>query len=325
VKILYGIQSTGNGHISRSAKIVGKLIRSGCMVDILFSGKNSQLPFPHPIKYNFTGLTFFYDGNGEISYWKTWKELKLIQFIKDIDLDLDNYELIISDFEPITAWAAKLQKRKCIGVSNQCSFLSDKTPRPVKKDFIGESILKWMSPVSNPIGLHFESYDDFIFTPIIKESLIQLKSSDKGHYTVYLPTFDIEHILSQVYKIKSTRFDIFTNIKKPHWIGKCHILPIRKDTFDESLRTCHGVISTGGFQTSVESLYLGKKLMVIPTKGQYEQQCNAESLYKLGCNIGDLVDIPEFIEGGKIIKIDWQDSSDKIVDTILSQTFLSNK
>ena len=51
MKILYGIQSTGNGHISRSAKIVNKLIRKGCEVDILFSGKNSQLAFPFPIKY----------------------------------------------------------------------------------------------------------------------------------------------------------------------------------------------------------------------------------------------------------------------------------
>ena len=261
MKILYGIQSTGNGHISRSAKIVNKLIRKGCEVDILFSGKNSQLAFPFPIKYNFTGLTFFYDGSGEISYWKTWKELKIFQFFKDLKLNLDDYDLIISDFEPITAWAAKLQNKKCVGISNQCSYLSNKIPRPKEKDFLGESILKWMAPVSTPIGLHFEKYDDFIFTPIIKESLIQLETSDRGHYTVYLPTFDIEHILSEVYKIKSTRFEIFTQVKKPHWIGKCHVMPIKKDAFDESLRNCHGVISTGGFQTSVESLYLGKKLM----------------------------------------------------------------
>ena len=317
MKILYGIQSTGNGHISRSAKIVNKLIRKGCEVDILFSGKNSQLAFPFPIKYNFTGLTFFYDGNGEISYWKTWKELKIFQFFKDLKLNLDDYDLIISDFEPITAWAAKLQNKKCVGISNQCSYLSNKIPRPKEKDFLGESILKWMAPVSTPIGLHFEKYDDFIFTPIIKESLIQLETSDRGHYTVYLPTFDIEHILSEVYKIKSTKFEIFTQVKKPHWIGKCHVMPIKKDAFDESLRNCHGVISTGGFQTSVESLYLGKKLMVIPTKGQYEQICNAESLKRLGCDVGNLNDIPKFIEGGNKIKIEWEDSSNEIVNRIL--------
>ncbi len=318
MKILYGIQSTGNGHISRSAKIVNKLIRKGFMVDILFSGKNSQLAFPFPIKYNFTGLTFHYDGSGNISYWKTFKDIHIIQFLNDIKLDLTSYDLVISDFEPITAWASKLQKRKCVGISNQCSYISNKVPRPEKKDFLGESILKWMAPVSNPIGLHFEKYDDFIYTPIIKESLMKISTSDKGHYVIYLPTFELENVLSQVYKIKTVRFDIFTHIKKPHWIGKCHVLPIKKDLFDESIRTCHGVISTGGFQTSVESLYLGKKLMVIPTKGQYEQLCNAESLSKMGCDVGLLTDIPKFIDGGKNIKIEWDDPSDEIIKRLLN-------
>lgn len=318
MKILYGIQSTGNGHISRSAKIVNKLIRKGFMVDILFSGKNSQLAFPFPIKYNFTGLTFHYDGSGNISYWKTFKDIHILQFLNDIKLDLKSYDLIISDFEPITAWASKLQKRKCVGISNQCSYISNKVPRPEKKDFLGESILKWMAPVSNPIGLHFEKYDDFIYTPIIKESLMKISTSDKGHYVIYLPTFELENVLSQVYKIKTIRFDIFTHIKKPHWIGKCHVLPIKKDLFDESIRTCHGVISTGGFQTSVESLYLGKKLMVIPTKGQYEQLCNAESLSKMGCDVGLLTDIPKFIDGGKNIKIEWDDPSDEIIERLLN-------
>ncbi len=317
MKILYGIQSTGNGHISRSAKIVHKLFRKGCHVDVLFSGRNSQLNFPFPIKYNFTGLTFHYNGSGEISYWKTWNELKIYQFLKDIKLDLSDYDLIISDFEPITAWASKLKEKRCVGISNQCSFLSKNTPRPDEKSFLGESILKWIAPVSEPIGLHFEKYDDFIFTPIIKESLINIPTTDKGHYTIYLPTYDIEKILSCVYKIKSTKFEIFTHIKKPHWIGKCFIKPINKDLFDESLRTCHGVISTSGFQTSVESLYLGKKLMVIPTKGQYEQLCNAEALKKLGCNVGKITDIIEFIDNGKNIHLDWEDSSDLIIERIL--------
>ena len=58
-------------------------------------------------------------------------------------------------------------------------------------------------------------------------------------------------------------------------------------------------------------------MIVIPTKGQYEQQCNAESLSRLGCNIGDLQDIQKFVEGGKSVKIEWEDSTDKIVDIIL--------
>jgi uncharacterized protein (TIGR00661 family) len=327
VKILYGIQSTGNGHISRSSKIISKLLQRGCSVDILLSGKNSQLPPMHPIKYNLSGLTLFYDGNGKISYWDTCKGLKIIEFFKDLKLNLQDYDLIISDFEPITAWAAKLQGRDCIGISNQCSYLSKKTPRPKKKDLLGEGILKWMAPISHPIGLHFESYDEFIFTPIIKESLINkgIKNLDLGYFTIYLPTYNIENILGHVYKIKSKKFEIFTGVKNPHHIGNCRILPLDRKNFDNSIRNCHGVITNGGFETSVESLYLGKNLMIIPTNGQYEQQCNAQALKGLGCFTGDLSNISEFIKNDNKIKIEWSDSSDKIVNLILSQTFLSKR
>jgi len=109
MKILYGVQSTGNGHITRSSKIVQRLSKSGCRVDIITSGNNSKVNFPFPIKYNLRGLTFYYDGIGQIDYWKTFKQLKLLQLMRDVKLDISSYDLIVSDFEPISAWAAEFQ------------------------------------------------------------------------------------------------------------------------------------------------------------------------------------------------------------------------
>jgi len=318
MRVLYGIQSTGNGHLTRSAKIINRLIRSGCMVDVLLSGNNSQIKFPFPIKWNLKGLTFYYNGKGGINYWKTFKELEINQFLKDIKLDLSNYEVIISDYEPVTAWASKRQGKKCIGISNQCSFLSDKTPRPENRSFFGELLLKKLVPVSHPIGLHFEKYDDFIYTPIIRDNLLKVSTSDEGHYTIYLPTYEIEYLLGELSSIKSTKFEIFCNLKKPIHFKNLYLRPIDKDRFEESIRSCHGVVTSGGFQTSVESLYLGKKLMIVPTLGQYEQSCNAAALEKLGVYSSSIKDITNFVENGKVIKINWEDPTDSIVNRILS-------
>lgn len=318
MRVLYGIQSTGNGHLTRSAKIINRLIKAGCMVHVLTSGNNSQVKFPFPIKWNLRGLTFYYNGKGGINYWKTYNELKISQFLKDIKLDLSDYDTIISDYEPITAWAAKRSGKNCIGISNQCSFLSNKTPRPEQKSMFGEILLKKLVPVTHPIGLHFESYDDFIFTPIIRDNLMKMDLKDLGHYTVYLPTFEIENIFREVIDVRSTKFDVFCDIKKPIHFKNVNVKPIDKDKFEESLRTCHGVITSGGFQTSVESLYLGKKLMIVPTEGQYEQTCNAVALEKMGVMSGGINDVKKFVENGKVIKIDWVDSTDDIVNKILS-------
>ena len=60
------------------------------------------------------------------------------------------------------------------------------------------------------------------------------------------------------------------------------IKPINNDAFIESMINCEGVLCGGGFETPAEALFLKKKLMVIPMKGQYEQQCNAAALETMG-------------------------------------------
>ena len=322
MRILYGVQTTGNGHITRSSKIIYKLIKRGCQVDILFSGSNSSsVKFPFPVKYHLSGFTFLNNGVGEVDYFKTYQNLKFIRFLKDIKLDLSNYDLIISDFEPITAWAARLKERRCIGISNQSSFVSKKTPRPEKKSFIGEGILKWMAPVSDPIGIHFDSYDSFIKTPILKESMFYRSTSNQGHYTVYLPNYKLELIVSELNKFDKFKFEVFDGLGRGYRSKNCMVRPINKETFDGSLRCSQGVITAGGFQTVTESLYLGKKLLVIPTKGQYESECNAFALSRMGVMVGGLSDIASFMENNNIIKVNWTDSSDDIVNIVLNFRF----
>lgn len=318
MKILYGIQSTGNGHITRSSKIIYKLIKYGCEVDVLMSGNNSQVKFSFPIKYQLSGFTFYYTDSGKIDYFKTFYNLRFLQFLKDIKLNVSSYDIVISDFEPITAWACKLREKECIGISNQCSFLSNNTPRPEKKRYLGEFLLKNIAPVSKPIGLHFEKYDDFIFTPIIKEIFTKLPTNDYGYYSVYLPTHNIENLVRNFIDMKGIKFEIYSDVKRDIKFKNCIIKKIQKDSFEESLRNCHGVITAGGFQTPSEALYLGKKLMVIPIEGQYEQECNAESLKRMGVFTGDINNIHQFIFDSNLVKVNWKDSSDEIVKIILS-------
>lgn len=318
MKILYGVQCTGNGHITRSSKIIRELSKSGCRVDVVTSGNNSKVNLPFPIKYNFKGLTFYYDGNGKIDYWKTFYDLNLIKLFKDIKLDISNYDLIITDFEPITAWSAKLSGKNSIGISNQYSFLSKETPRPSKKSFIGEFLLENLAPVKNPIGIHFEKYDEFIKTPILRENIYSMQIQNKGHYTVYLSNWTTENLM-KYFKDIDTKFEIFTNIKKPTRYKNCFFKPIEKTLFDVSLKNCQGIITAGGFQTCSEALYLNKELFVIPIENQYEQMCNAEALKRLGVKVGNLEMINTLINLPKTQKIiQWDDPTNEIINEILN-------
>lgn len=166
---------------------------------------------------------------------------------------------------------------------HQASFMSARTPRPSKKSIFGEWILKKYAPATRYVGLHFDKYDNFIFPPVIKSSFIQARPQDNGHITVYLPAYQTECIKGILQSIDPIEVHWFVKeIKKPQKEGNIHYFPVDQKFFNESLLFCHGLLTGGGFETPAEALYLRKKLLTIPIEGQYEQQCNAAALEKMG-------------------------------------------
>ena len=115
LKILYGIQCTGNGHLSRSKEIIKYLQENYSdkieTIDVCLSGNFSQIDTSDlNVKYKFEGLGFNMD-NGQISIWKTLVDLKLWGFFKSVFVpQIKDYDIIISDFEPVTCWAGIIRR-----------------------------------------------------------------------------------------------------------------------------------------------------------------------------------------------------------------------
>ena len=63
MKILYAIQGTGNGHLSRARDIIPILPKKGDL-DILVSGSQVDVQLPYHVKYMFTGLSFVFGKAG---------------------------------------------------------------------------------------------------------------------------------------------------------------------------------------------------------------------------------------------------------------------
>ena len=283
MKILYSVQATGNGHISRAMEILPYLEKYG-QVDIFLSGANSTLSLDLPIKYRSKGLCIFYNSRGGLSYLDTATHFAPFRMFREVrELPVEKYDLILNDFESITAMACALKKIPSVNFGHQASFKSSKTPRPEKRDSLGEWILQHYAKASQYIGLHFESYDDFILPPVIKKSILEAAPVDKGHITVYLSSFADHALLNHLLPLKDFRFQVFSKeVKPPVTVENIEFMPVDRKAFSKSMIGCHGIITGAGFETPAESLWLGKKLMVIPIGGQYEQDCNAAALKRMG-------------------------------------------
>ena len=292
MKILYAVQATGNGHISRASEILPLLQKYGD-VDIMLSGNNAHLPVNLPVKYKSKGLSLFYQSGGGLHYYRMLKQLNPFRIWNDIkQLPVDQYDLVINDFDLITAMACKFKGAFSIQFGHQASFNYTETPRPAKKSMIGEWVLKNFAPAKLNIGLHFKPYHSNILPPIIKEHIRQAQPSNQGHITIYLAQYGHEEIYKQVKSLTHLKFHIFSSgIKEKKTVHNCLFFPLGKESFSHSMIHAKGIITGGGFETPAEALYLGKKIMVIPIKGQYEQDCNAAALKEFGAEVINEIDI----------------------------------
>lgn len=290
MKILYAVQATGNGHISRAMELMPFLQQYG-EVDVFLSGSNSNLQPDLPVKFRSNGLSLFYGNTGGLDYWRMWKELDLRRIWKEAkELPVEKYDLVINDFDSITSMACKLKKIKSIGFGHQASFQSALTPRNNKKDLAGEIVLKHYATASAYIGLHFASYDDFIYPPVIKEEVLKADPTDQGHVTVYLSHYSDEVVIHALQKIKDVRFEVFSKkVKSVTTLANVKLFPISNTGFTQSMIHSKGVITGAGFETPAEALYLGKQLLCLPIRGQYEQLCNAAALKDFGVTIIDKI------------------------------------
>tara|TARA_R110000765_G_scaffold84129_3_gene162955 strand:+ start:5635 stop:6633 length:999 start_codon:yes stop_codon:yes gene_type:complete len=328
MKVLYAIQGTGNGHLSRARDVIPALLKQNITLDILVSGIQADIQLPYPVKYQLKGLSFIFGKKGGVDMWKTYYKANSHRLQREVkSIPVEEYDLIINDFEPITAWACKLKHKPCFSFSHQAAVLSPKAPKPKKKDPLGKWILNNYAPTSHQFGLHFKAYESGIFTPIIRKD-IRLAEITKGeHYTVYLPSYSDEKLLKFLSKMKDVRWEVFSKHNKKEHINKnIHIKPITNEAFVKSMATSKGILCGAGFETPAESLFMKKKLLVIPMKGQYEQQCNAAVLAEMGVAVikslknKHLDTLQQWLDTDTIIKVDYPDITDKIVSQLLKKS-----
>ncbi len=326
MKILYAIQGTGNGHLSRARDIIPILQKKG-ELDILVSGIQADVALPYPVKYTFRGLSFIFGKKGGIDLLATYRKSNLKKLYAEIkSLPIETYDLVINDFEPVSAWACKIKHQQCIGLSHQAAVSNAKSPKPKKKDLLGKTILLQYAPVTQSYGFHFSAYDKNIFTPVIRSQVRNAVPKNDAHYTVYLPAYDDEHIIKVLSEVKNIEWQVFSKHSSKEYRQKnVHIRPVNNDAFIESFINCTGVLCGAGFETPAEAIFLKKKLMVIPMKGQYEQQCNAVALEQLSVPVikslkkKHLDKIKAWTTSKTIVSINYPDITEKIIDDLIAK------
>lgn len=324
MKILYAIQGTGNGHLSRAMDIIPCLQKHG-QVDILVSGIQGDIKLSFPIKYQLRGMSFIFGKKGGVNLWKTLAKAHLRKFIKDYSsLPVEEYNLVISDFEPVSAWACYFKNKACVALSHQAAVLNENYAIPDSVDRIGKLILEQYAPASFKYGFHFSGDNENIYTPVIRQQVRQHQITDEGHYTVYLPSYDDKLLIKRLSVFPDIKWQVFSkhNYRKTVY-RNITIQPVNNEKFTASMASSSGVLCGAGFETPAEALFLKKKLLVIPMKNQYEQHLNAAALKDLGVPVIKSLKpkheeaLNNWLTSGFTIPVNYPDITQEIINGIV--------
>jgi len=324
MKILYGVQGTGNGHISRARAMAPALAEHGLEVDYLFSGRPADRYFDMAPFGDFrlrNGLTFVVK-NGRIDRINTIKKSGFGCFVKEVrNLDVSSYDLVLTDFEPVTAWAAKIAQKRCIGISRQYAFCYD---IPKVPSGIGQLVFSYYAPAQTKLGCHWDSFGEPILPPIIETNPFP-RTVEEDLVLVYLPFENLSSLVAVLNRLPATRFEVYhpEAIEDSH----CHNVKVFKparQTFQQSMARCSGIIGNAGFELASEALHMGCPLLVKPLKGQVEQLSNVMNLKLLG--LADSIDevdvesVSVWLRNKKSVQVLYPDVARELASWIASES-----
>ncbi len=320
MKIFYGVQGTGNGHITRARVMAKELFKAGFEVVFQFTGRPADKYFDMEIFDGYqvrTGLTFNTQ-KGQVSYLKTARDVKAMTFLRDIkELDLTSYDLIVCDFEPVTAWAAKRQGKKVLGVGHQYAF-NYSIPRS-GADLIAVQVMKHFAPADIGIGLHWHHFGQPILPPIIETPELPTKIQ-KNKIVVYLPFEDQTEVIKYLAPFENYNFHLYSPqpVASKYEFIQCN--PLSRDGFQRDLYDCAGIISNAGFELASEALQLGKKILAKPLHQQMEQISNSLALKELGYGHTmtdmDISVIEHWLHDSRTVQVTYPNISKLLVDWI---------
>lgn len=329
LRILYGVQATGQGHITRARSLGPALLARGAKVDFLFSGRSKEKLFSMEEFGDFDvrrGLTFYFN-DGHISPYQTLIKNNIGTWIKDVrELNVGQYDLVITDYEPITAWAAKLRNKPSIGIGHQYAFYHD---IPME-GFSSLSLIsmRYFAPAKTCLGIHWDHFNFPIIPPMVPLPDISKKTVPKK-IVVYLYFEDQQKLANILKNLPDYQFYIYSpDTKTPSHDGNLFFNPA-SEKFKEDVESCEGVICGAGFELPTEVIHLGKKLLVKAMKGQPEQASNALAIQQLGLGMSmDKLDedkISEWLDSGPSKRILFPDTAQDVADWILKRDWSGTK
>jgi len=304
--IYYGVNGEGRGHATRARAIVEGLrhrhrvivYANGCAKDMLapiYQGSDVEVR-------TIPGVRFRYNTHNKLSLVKSLRHatpylLSLDSHVATIqrDMDRDQPEMVITDFEPTTGRAAARSGVPFLSVNHQHFLMSyDLSGLPWRL----RAYAAFLSPFVNLFysGQSATIVSSFFFPPLrkgyehvvqvgtmMRPEVVQARPVRGRHLVAYLRRFATPQLLDAL-DGAGCEVRVY-GLGKQESRGNLVFKDIDVFGFVEDLATSRGLVCTAGNQLVGEALYLNKPVLSMPEPGNQEQEINGTFLARTGCGV----------------------------------------
>jgi uncharacterized protein (TIGR00661 family) len=317
VKYLFIVQGEGRGHMTQAVTLQNLLLKNGHEICVVLVGKSPRRVIPQFFHDNiktqvltYNSPNFLVDKKGKgirifptITYnlRHAFKFFKSIGFIRKQvkkhkpDIIINFYELLGGLFYLIFS---PRPTHICIGHQFLVFHKDFEFPPGHQTDlFLFKLNTRFASfRAHHRLALSFRKMDDiprkkiYVVPPLLRKEVLDMKPGKKDYILAYILNDGYRSEISNWQKkYPDTVIHFFSDGRQD--IEQEEIQPnlfwhrIDAEKFMQYMKDCAAFASTAGFESICEAMYLGKPVLMVPTGGHFEQQCNAIDAKKAGAGI----------------------------------------
>jgi uncharacterized protein (TIGR00661 family) len=322
---VFAVQGEGRGHLTQAIATYEMLIRKGHTVKAVLIGSSSRREIPAFVKERIKAPIISYQSpnfvtdkeNKSIKIGKSvlfnllrWKVYKnSIATIKEV-LQQHKPDVLLNFYEPLIGLGSffKPMHANIVSVAHQFIYLHPEFQFPKGGNQSDKLAIKQYTKLTAKgsvklIALSFyplqqQEYKNIIISPpLLRKEVAEQELYEGNHLLVYLLNSGyMQDIINWNKANPQTQIHCFTDSAtvKGKWQYSdtlCfHSLDDKK--FLRYMAGAKALVTTAGFETVCEAMYMGKPVLMVPVKGHFEQWCNARDGAKAGAGIyADVFDL----------------------------------
>lgn len=312
MRIVYGVQSTGRGHLARFLGLKPLFDQDRHELLIIVTGVHEPPDYFFSAVGSsrverFRGLPMIEDGVGGVSKRRTVNAFgrhlpRLVESMRRAHVQIGKFnpDVIVSDFDPITGSPLVAPGVLKIGIGHQLvlSHPDIEQVSGLKVERLSAQLVTalFTSGVDVRLGCHFYPSPKCL-PPILRPELLSVVPENRGHLVVYHSFRGLlGPVLAYARRHPERPIHVYGYSSRP-WGAPSNVrFETNPGRFLDDLAGCEAYVGKSGFQAISEAFYLGKKLVVQAIEGHYEAKWNAAQLELHGMGRWCRGDLEEALE-----------------------------